>query len=154
MVTLPLFSLHHKPGKLMGKPNALSRRTDHGEGLRSDNEDITLLPPDVFRIHTLTGLTIAGKETSILRDIRRSTREVNLEEPVAITARELQRSPSRRSVRSAEWALKDHLLLFRGKIYIPKDKDLQLQIIKQHHDSRIAGHPGQFKTLKLILWSY
>ena len=44
------FSLHHKPGKSMGKPNALSRRTDHGEGLRSDNEDITLLTPDLFQI--------------------------------------------------------------------------------------------------------
>ena len=78
----------------MGKPDALSRRADHSEGLRSDNEDITLLPPDVFRIHTLAGLTIVGEETSILRDIRCSTREANLEEPVAIAARELQRSPS------------------------------------------------------------
>ena len=109
----------------MGKPNALSRCTDHGEGLSSDNEDITLLPPDVFRIHTLAGLTIAGEEMSILRDIRRSTRKADLEEPVAIAAHELQRSPSRRSVQSAEWALEDHLLLFRGKIYVPKDKDLR-----------------------------
>ena len=78
----------------MGKPDALLRRADHSEGLSSDNEDITLLPPDVFRIHALTGLTIAGEETSILCDIRRSTREANLEEPVAIAAHELQRSPS------------------------------------------------------------
>ena len=108
----------------MGKPNTLSRCADHGEGLSSDNEDITLLPPDVFRIHALAGLTIAGEEASILRDIQHSTREVNLEEPVVIAARELQRLPSQRSVRSAEWALGDHLLLFRGKIYVPKDKDL------------------------------
>ena len=54
----------------MGKPNALLRRTDHSEGLRSDNKDITLLPPDVFRIHALAGLTIAGEKTLILRDIR------------------------------------------------------------------------------------
>ena len=86
------FSLHHKPGKSMGKPDALSRCANHSEGLSSDNEDITLLPPDVFHIHTLAGLTIVGEEASILRDIRRSTREVNLEEPVAIAAHELQRS--------------------------------------------------------------
>ena len=76
----------------MGKPDALSRRADHGEGLSSDNEDITLLLPDVFRIHALAGLPITGEETSILHDIWRSTREANLEEPVAITAHELQRS--------------------------------------------------------------
>ena len=126
----------------MGKPDTLSRRADHGEGLRSDNEDITLLLPDVFCIHAIAGLTITGEETSILHDIRHSTREANLKEPVAITAHELQRSPSRRSVQSAEWALKDHLLLFRGKIYVLKDKDLRQQIIEQHHDSRVAGHPG------------
>ena len=109
----------------MGKPDALSRRADHGEGLSSDNEDITLLLPDVFRIHALAGLTIMGEETSILRDIRCSTREANLEEPVTIAVCELQRSPSQRSVRSAEWALEDLLLLFRGKIYVLKNKDLR-----------------------------
>ena len=90
----------------MGKPDALLRRADHGEGLSSDNEDITLLQPDVFRIHALAGLMITGEEASILRDIRHSTREANLEEPVAIVAHKLQRSPSRRSVQSADWALK------------------------------------------------
>ena len=134
----------------MGKPDALLRRADHGEGLRSDNEDITLLLPDVFHIHALAGLTTMGEETSILRDIRRSTREVNLKEPVAIVAHELQRSPSRKSVRSAEWARDDHLLLFRGKIYVPKDKDLRRRIIEQHHNSHVTGHPGWFKTLKLV----
>ena len=82
----------------MGKPDALSRHTDHSEGLSSDNEDITLLLPDVFRIHALAGLTIAGEETSILRDIQHSTCKANLEEPVAIAACELQWSPSQRSV--------------------------------------------------------
>ena len=78
----------------MGKPDTLWRRVDHGKGLSSDNEDITLLPPNVFHIHALTGLTISGKEVSILHDIWCSTREVNLEEPVAIVACELQKSPS------------------------------------------------------------
>ena len=63
------FSLHHKPGKSMGKPDALSRCVDHSEGLSSDNKDITLLLPDIFHIHALAGLTIAGEEALILCDI-------------------------------------------------------------------------------------
>ena len=78
----------------MGKPDALSRRAGHSEGLSSDNEDITLLLPDVFHIHALAGLTIVGEEALILHDIWCSTREANLEEPVAIMVHELQRSPS------------------------------------------------------------
>jgi hypothetical protein len=36
------FSLHHKPGRSMGKPDALSQCADHGDG-SGDNKDITLL---------------------------------------------------------------------------------------------------------------
>jgi len=36
------FLLHHRPGRTMGKPDALSRRANHGNGA-SDNENIVLL---------------------------------------------------------------------------------------------------------------
>jgi len=36
------FLLHHRPRRTMGKPDALSRRADHGNGA-SDNENIVLL---------------------------------------------------------------------------------------------------------------
>jgi len=36
------FKLVHHPGRSMGKPDALSRRPDHGKGI-SDNEDVVLL---------------------------------------------------------------------------------------------------------------
>jgi len=36
------FKLIHRPGCSMGKPDALSRRPDHGKGT-SDNEDVVLL---------------------------------------------------------------------------------------------------------------
>jgi len=36
------FKLTHHPGCCMGKPNALSRRPDHGKGA-SDNKDVVLL---------------------------------------------------------------------------------------------------------------
>jgi len=36
------FLLHHRPGRTMGKPDALLRRADHGNGA-SDNENIVLL---------------------------------------------------------------------------------------------------------------
>jgi hypothetical protein len=41
------FTLHHKPGRSMGKPDALSRRADHGSG-QGDNDNLTLLSPDLF----------------------------------------------------------------------------------------------------------
>src|SRR5258708_3789867 len=46
------FSLCHQPGQLMGKPNALSWRSDHPQG-KDDNANVTLLPSDVFEVHTM-----------------------------------------------------------------------------------------------------
>jgi hypothetical protein len=60
------FTLHHRPGCSMGKPDALSRWADHGSG-REDNKDMTLLGPDLFRIHALSGLDIVGEEHNICK---------------------------------------------------------------------------------------
>jgi hypothetical protein len=59
------FTLHHKPGQSMGQPDALSRRADHGSG-QGDNDNLTLLAPELFRIHTLAGARLEGDERNIL----------------------------------------------------------------------------------------
>ena len=43
------FSLHHQSGQLMGKPDALSWRSDHPRG-KEDNANATLLPSDIFEV--------------------------------------------------------------------------------------------------------
>jgi hypothetical protein len=58
----------------MGKPDALSRRSDHGDG-KQDNSDIVLLKPDLFTIRALEGLTVEGEEKEIVKEIRRRNRE-------------------------------------------------------------------------------
>ncbi|MBW0524289.1 hypothetical protein O181_064004 [Austropuccinia psidii MF-1] len=42
------------------------------------------------------------------------------------------------------------LLLFKDRVYIPGNLELQLDILEKHHESPLAGHLGQEKTLKLI----
>jgi hypothetical protein len=52
----------------MGKPDALSRRADHGSG-QNDNDNMTLLFHELFRVHALSVITLIGPECDILRDI-------------------------------------------------------------------------------------
>jgi len=52
----------------MGKPDALSRRSDHGTGA-DDNSDVILLTPKLFAVRVLEGLEFTGPEQDILRDI-------------------------------------------------------------------------------------
>ena len=55
----------------MGKADALSRHTDHKEGVEHDNENVTLLKPKYFKVHTLCQghLLIEGKENILLSKI-------------------------------------------------------------------------------------
>jgi transposase InsO family protein len=146
------FTLQHKPGKSMGKPDALSRRADHGTSA-NDNSDITLLTPGLFAIRALEGLTVDGEEKNILRDIRKGTRDGDPEEAVAKVVKELKATNSR-TVRSAEWTLTDGVLFFRGKIYVPDHLELRRRITALCHDTKVAGHPGRWKTLELVSRNY
>ncbi|MBW0548584.1 hypothetical protein O181_088299 [Austropuccinia psidii MF-1] len=42
------------------------------------------------------------------------------------------------------------LLLFKDWMVVPNDPTIQLSILQKSHDSPLAGHPGQEKTLKLV----
>jgi hypothetical protein len=137
----------------MGKPNALSRQANHRSG-QGDNDNLMLLAPELFRIHALAGTRLKGEECNILREVQRSLRDGVQEEAVAKVARELQKDKGRGTVKSAEWSESNGLLMFRGKIYVPNDRDLQHHIIEQHHDKHIAGHAGCFKTLELVAHNY
>jgi len=66
------FIMLHRPGKSMGKTDALSRRSDHGTGLE-DNDNMVLLTPNFFAVRALEGLEAAGEEQGILKDIRKGT---------------------------------------------------------------------------------
>jgi RNase H-like domain found in reverse transcriptase/Reverse transcriptase (RNA-dependent DNA polymerase)/Integrase zinc binding domain/Chromo (CHRromatin Organisation MOdifier) domain len=146
------YTLHHRPGRTMGKPDALSRRSDHGNG-SGDNADITLLRPELFVIRTLEGLTIEGENRNIAKEIRTRNRRMMWEDSVAIMVQGLKDSKSN-SARSAEWKLQDGLIFYRDRIYVPNDSELRRKIVAQHHDSKVAGHPGRWKTLELVSRSY
>jgi hypothetical protein len=146
------FNMHHHPGRSMGKPDALSRRADHGTG-SDDNDNLVLLRPELFAVRALEAIALEGEERDILRDIRKGNREGHQEDAVAVAAQELRKSKGK-SVRSAEWSEDNGLLQFRGKIYVPNDPDIRRRIVSLHHDTRVAGHAGRWKTLELVSRNY
>jgi len=117
------FKLTHCPERCIGKPDALSRRLDHGKGA-SNNEDVVLLRPELLAIRALEGVQMEGPEKDILKEIRQGNQRGDQEEPVAKAARELWQAASK-TIRSAEWSEEEGLLRFRGKIYVPRNADLR-----------------------------
>ena len=146
------FILHHRSGKSMEKPDALSRRADHGDG-SNDNSDPTLLTLGFFAVCALEGLELFREEQELLRDIRKGTGEGDHEEAVAKVAKELKATRSR-SVCAAEWMIVNRVLYFQGKIYVPDTSDLRRRIVSLCHNSRQSRHPGRWKTLELVSRNY
>jgi len=62
------FVLTHKPGRQMGRPDALSRQVDHPKGA-DDNTDCTLLTPEVFKLRVMEAVTLEGKEATFMERI-------------------------------------------------------------------------------------
>ena len=69
----------------MGKPDALSRKANHGTG-SDDNSNVVLLFSKLFTIHAVEGLEFVGPERDALRDIHKGSKwldQAGNEEPMA-----------------------------------------------------------------------
>jgi hypothetical protein len=116
------FVMHHRPGKTMGKSDALSRRADHGDS-SEDNRDLTLLTPNFFVVRALEGLELVGQERDLLKLIRRETKSEELKDTVRQAVKALK-STSTHSIHSSKWSEVDGVLYFRSKIYVPPTADI------------------------------
>ena len=45
-------------------------------------------------------------------------------------------------------------MLKEGKMYVPRDKKLRLEIIQLHHNILISEHRRQLKTVELVTRNY
>jgi len=44
--------------------------------------------------------------------------------------------------------------LKEGKVYVPKDEELRVEVIRLHHDVPVAGHGERWKTVELVTRNY
>ena len=72
---------------------------------------------------------------------------------VLVAMKELEKLKGK-MLQSSEWAQDNGLWRFRDHIYVPMIPDLCCRIVEQHHNLKITGHAGQWKTLELVSWSY
>jgi len=47
------------------------------------------------------------------------------------------------TLRGDEWEGDGEVVLRKGKVYIPKDKTLRLEVIQLYHDIQVARHGGK-----------
>ncbi|QRW17417.1 Retrotransposable element Tf2 protein [Rhizoctonia solani] len=125
------FEIHYRPGKQLGKPDALSRQSDYVD---NPSEPEVMLPAEVFA-------NTSQEELEIVTEVRSKLREDPSLDPII-----------QKAYKDYDW--EEDLLWYRGKLVIPDNEPLKDRLLREFHDSPLAGHPGQQRTLELLSRNY
>ena len=132
----------------MGKTDGLSRKSDWKVGVDKDNENQTLIKDNW--IHSLSEVVIEGPEVDILEKIKK----VRSKDEDVVRVVEKMKKAGVKEVRGEEWKIEGDLVLKEEKVYVLKDEELRVEIIRLHHDVLAAGHGGRWKTVELVTRNY
>jgi len=132
------FTLKHVAGKSMGRADSLSRRVDLAEGVEKDNENQVMLKEEWLEVRAMEWL-IEGLEEEIVKKIKEAR---DKDEEVIKVVEEMKKAGVK-TLKDEEWQIEEGLVLKEGRVYVPKDEKLRVEIIRLHHDTPIAGHGEQ-----------
>jgi len=133
----------------MEKADSLSKRVDWAEGVEKDNENQVMLKEEWLEVRAMEQL-IEGPEEEIVKRIK-ETRDKD--EEVIKVVEEMKKAEVK-TLRNEEWQIEEGLVLKEGRLYVPKDEKLRVEIIWLYHNTLIAGHGGQWKTVELVTRNY
>ena len=132
----------------MGKVDGLSRRSDWKVGIEKDNKDQIFIKNNWMC--SMYKVVVEGPEVDLLEKIKKARSK---DEDVIKVVEEIKKAGVR-ELRRDEWKLEEDLILKEGKVYVPKDKELRIEIIRLHHDVLAARHGGRWKTVELVMRNY
>jgi len=133
------FMIRHIPGKTNTRADLLSRK-DQVNVIR-DNKNIEMLRQ--VEIQRTEALVVLLKEDKITQDIQLKDKS-NWEKEI------YQKLADEKDVTREQ----DGMVWMDNRIYVPNNKDLWEQILVEHHEPAVLGHPGQKKMLELIKRTY
>ena len=118
----------------MGKADRLSKRLDWKVVIEKDNNNqISIKNCQLYNLHEIV---VKELEVKILEKIKKA-KSKNKE---IVRVVEKMKKTEIKTVREEEWQLKGDLVLREEKVYIPKDKELKVEIIQLHYDVLVVGH--------------
>ena len=131
----------------MVQSDALSRRPDLCPEEDNDNQDIVMLPDDMFL--NLIDLELQRK-IAISDDL-----DGNAAEALKLL---LEEAPTSMTAGLNDWTIDKtdgrNILFYKGKNYIPRNTELRREIVQNFHDHETAGHPGEIGTYNAVRQHY
>ncbi|QRW18440.1 Retrotransposable element Tf2 protein [Rhizoctonia solani] len=140
------FQIVYRPGKQLGKPDALSRRLDHANIPPAHQ---TMLPDPVF-----ANVALVTPKKELQRQIKASLdQDKSLGEILQFLQNKSKAPPSiKRAFK--DYQMEAGLLFYQGRIVVPDVGTLRTDLLQLFHNSPLAGHPGRQQTLELVLRNY
>ncbi|KAI5448775.1 hypothetical protein NCC49_006605 [Naganishia albida] len=145
------FEILHRPGALMGKADALTRRHDFRDGSKAKEHEPRLL----FRPNQLV---IAAAIADLTEHDGDDEEDISLTEKLIIAQHEdpdcvdrLASAPKFPLANSEGDSERDGLLIHKRRIVVPNENSaVKLDVVESLHDGKLNGHPGQAKTLAAV----
>ncbi|MBW0510727.1 hypothetical protein O181_050442 [Austropuccinia psidii MF-1] len=143
------FTITYRPGRLATLPDALSRRDNV-----YPERGVDFISKNTHNFHQVTkqdGIQESrffSIKAEIFSDlVYKIQKEVWQDNDYKEILNQLGRAES-----VTDYSLEPQakFLLFKDRVLIPSNEEIQLNILQKRHDSPLAGHPGQEKTLKII----
>ena len=138
------FVLQHIPGKTNTKADILSRKDQ--VDTKEDNKDVQLLKDEMWSRKSTSKIQVfdrkkRGDESDIIKKIRKNnTREKEVIQAI-------------KKEDELTWE-EDDVVYMEGRIYVPNNKDLKEEILREHHDPADIRHPEQHRMQELIKRTY
>ncbi|MBW0561442.1 hypothetical protein O181_101157, partial [Austropuccinia psidii MF-1] len=143
------FSITYRPGRLATLPDALSRRDDvypeRGEDFISKNP---MNFQQIIKQDEVQPSRFFAVKVESFSNLIDSIQKKLWQDPQYRSI--LEDLGKGKSVQDYSLDSSSQLLLFKDWVVVPNDSTIQLSILQKRHDSPLAGHPGQEKTLKLV----
>ncbi|KAF8695821.1 hypothetical protein RHS03_07886, partial [Rhizoctonia solani] len=137
------FQIIYCPGKQSGKPDALSRCSDHANIPPADQ---TMLPDPVF-----ANVALVTPKKELQHQIKASLdQDKSLEEILQFLQNKSKAPPSiKRTFK--DYKMEAGLLFYQGRIVVPDVGTLRTDLLWIFHNSPLAGHPGSFTKYVILV---
>jgi len=132
----------------MGKVDRLSRQPDWKIGVDKDNENQIFIKDNW--ICSIQKVVIEEPEVEIVKKIKKARSK---DKDVIRVVEEMKKAKVK-ELRGTEWQIEGELVLKEEKVYMPKDKELRVEIIQLYHDVPAAGYGEQWKMVELVTRNY
>ena len=76
-------------------------------------------------------------------DLLEKAKQLRVKDGEVIKTVEKIKQAGVKMLRDEEWREVDSVMYKKGKVYIPKDNVLRLEIIRLYYDTPVEGHGGQ-----------